>query len=99
MPEETVDQAEPKTPLYPFTVEISVARQWGDIQQVSLDRLLYWSARLSPEVALKVVDAITAILNETLPGAMSPISESGAKALDALGKNKQLPLLACPITK
>lgn len=83
-----------KASLQVFTVEIHCATQWGDAQQVLLDRLLHWSSRLGPEAALKLVADITTLLNETIPGAMAPIAESGSKALDALGKNKQLPLLA-----
>ena len=83
-----------KTPLPVFTVEIRCSRQWGDAQQVSLDRLLHWSAHLAPELGIRLVDTIASTLNEILPGAMSPISESGARALDALGKDEQLPLIA-----
>ena len=76
-----------------FTVQVTCSRQWGDPQQNSLDPLIVWSAHLSPELGLKITDAIAAILNETLPGAMRPISEAGARALDALGKNEQLNLI------
>ena len=91
-------------PLPIFTVTIACSRQWGNVQQNSLDNLLVWSARLKPELGLHVVDTIKAKLNEILPGAMQPISISSAVALEALGKDKQLPLLdatpaapACPI--
>lgn len=79
-------------PLHIFTVELSVARQWGTEQQVSIDTLLNWSARLSPEDGLKLFNALTPLLQQTVPGAIAPLTESGARALEALGHGKQLTL-------
>lgn len=83
-------------PLPMFTVELSVARQWGTEQQQSIDSILLWSKRLSPEEGLKLLGAITALVNEILPGAVAPISESGSRTLDVLGYRKQLDLMRKP---
>jgi|ERR1035437_329658 hypothetical protein len=95
MPENLIGDNRKSLPI--FTVEVMCSRQWGDAQQNHLDSVVAWSAHLSPELGIRLVDRITAILNEMLPGALSPISEGGARALDALGKEKQLPLLSCEL--
>jgi hypothetical protein len=76
-----------------FTVQITCSRQWGTEQQNHLDALLIWSAHMRPVEALGMIEHIKTILNAILPGAMAPISEGAAKAMDALGKEKQLCLL------
>jgi hypothetical protein len=91
------EQPDPKVPMPVFTVEVRCSRLLSGEQHNTLDNLVQWSARTSPEAGLKLVDAITDILQNTLPGALTPISESGARALYALGKHKQLPLLACEL--
>jgi penicillin V acylase-like amidase (Ntn superfamily) len=79
-----------------FSVQVTCSQTYGSEQQNTLDTLVSWSARLHPELGIKLVDAITAICQVTLPGAMNPISESAARALDSLGKDKQLILLEPP---
>jgi hypothetical protein len=83
----------PKSPLPIFTVEITCSQQWGDDQQNHLDAVLVWCARLRSFEALAMIEHIKTILNHLLPGAMAPISEGAAKAMDALGKEKPLCLL------
>ncbi len=76
-----------------FKLELTCSRQTGPgIQQRSIDSLVVWSAALSPEEGLKLVNRVTDLAREILPGALAPISESGARALEALGKDKQLEL-------
>lgn len=86
-----------KKPLPVFTVQVTCSRQWGNHQQNHLDELLVWSAHLSPEIALKLLERIKAEVNKVLPGALAPTSQSAAATLDALGKEKQLSLPACEL--
>ncbi len=87
-----------ENPLPVFIVTISCSRLLSGQQHNTLDNLVTWSAAMTPEGGLKLVDNITTVLNETLPGAMAARSEGGAKALESLGQYEQLPLLACPVT-
>jgi hypothetical protein len=48
---------------------------------------------MTPEQGLKLIASVEAMLNEILPGALTPVSESAARALESLGKEKQLSLL------
>ncbi len=76
-----------------FKLELTCSRQTGPgIQQRSIDSLVVWSAALSPEEGLTLVNRVTDLAREILPGALAPISESGARALEDLGKDKQLEL-------
>jgi hypothetical protein len=95
MPKDSISDNRKSLPI--FSVEVTCSRQWGDAQQNHLDSVVEWSARLTPVLGIKLVDKIITILNEMLPGALSPISEGGARALDALGKEKQLRLLSCEL--
>ena len=67
-----------------FTLEMCGHAQWGDAQQVSISRLLYWSGTLAPEAGIRILDAVTAVLKED--GVVAPLSQGGAKALEELRK-------------
>ena len=68
-------------PLPMFTVELSVARQWGTEQQVSIDTLLNWSARLSPEDGLKLVQrAYRRAQRQAVPEPSPPLTRKRAKS-------------------
>jgi hypothetical protein len=95
MATEPLDQAAATQPV--FIVTMSVSRQWGDPQQKSLDDLLHFAARLTPDQGIKLLDEIAGVVNTYRVGATAPISGAGAKALDSLGKDKQLPLLSCEV--
>ncbi len=65
-----------------FSLELSVHTQWGDPQQVGIDRLLYASGTLAPEVARDLLDAIRAAVKPFLN--IAPLSEGSFKALESL---------------
>lgn len=85
--------------MHVFTISMSCSRMIQGDQQNSMDTLVRFCARMTAEEGLKLCDGITKLLTETLPGAIAPLSESGAKTLEALGKDKQLeiPLGSCPV--
>ena len=78
-------------PMHIFKLELTCSRQTGPgIQQRSIDSLVVWSAALRPDAAISLVNKVTALVQEILPGALAPLSQSGAIALEALGKDQQL---------
>jgi hypothetical protein len=94
------EKTDKPTVMHHFMVQVSCSRLGDQSQQNSLDNLLQWSALMSPEAGLKLVAKLKAVLQETLAGGLSPLSESGEIAFEALGKDKQLALIpgtVCPI--
>lgn len=73
-----------------FIVRISVSRTIGLPQQNSLDNLLHFSAKLSPDQGIKMLDEIAGVVNRYQLGATAPIPEGGSSALGTLGKDHQL---------
>ncbi len=81
-------------PRQVITVDVSLHTQWGDPQQVGIDRLLYASGTLAPEVARDLLDAIRAAVKPFLN--IAPLSEGSWKALDAL--LKQVSGVGCQVS-
>jgi hypothetical protein len=79
--------------MHVFNVELTCSRKTGlNDQQNSLDRLLVWSAAMTSDKGIQLEAKLRAMLNEILPGALAPVSESAAQTLEALGKDQQLEL-------
>jgi hypothetical protein len=80
-----------------FIVTVSASKRWGDAQQNNLNALLHFRAQLDPDEGIKLLDEIAGVVNRYRIGATAPISQSGAQALGDLGKDQQLPLIACEL--
>jgi len=80
-------------PLFIVQLEVDTPVVPGGPTQNNLDRVVYWHARMSPEAGLKLIARVKAVLQETLPGALMPVPQSAERALEVLGKERQLPLL------
>ncbi len=94
--------AEPLPDLLPvFIITVDCARQYikEDRQRVTLDTLLHFSASLPADQGIKITEAIRDLLTAAKPGCIAVISLRGGMALDALGKDQELPLKMsqCPI--
>ena len=80
--------------MHVFKIELTCSRKTGaGIQQRSIDSLVIWCAALSPDKGIELVNKITTLMKEILPGALVPISESAARTIEALSKESGLLVL------
>ena len=78
-----------------LVVEVRIIRQWGGPQQRTDDTVLYWHATATPNELRAIERSVFEMLNSPVIGAFEPLTHSGSKALEALGKDPQVP--ACPV--
>jgi hypothetical protein len=63
----------------------------------SLESIFSWTGRLTALDGIHLLNALKELIESSNAGSSNPISASASDALDALGKDKQIPLLACEL--
>lgn len=86
-------------PKHTFTIILSCRLATPDPLQSSTDSILWWCGDLTAMQGIRLLNDLKTLVEKTGTGSMNPISASASNTLDALGKDKQIPLPGCAIKR